>query len=439
MLLIIDIEMDANNTQKEKEVKKLPPLIKKSDTYKLFVPAKVEEKIRYLIRKFPSTEWSGVLFYKHTGSFESNDLEIHCEDIFPMDLGSSGWTEFKMSEDVTRYIAENIEELFDCDLGLIHSHHMMGAFFSGQDDLMLQQEGNDTNCFVSLVVDTKGTYVAAVTRKLESESKVSIKTTKTFYEFFGDGPVNLKIDKNANGTTLFHKSVIECFNLEVQRQVVHNPFDSLDARFNEIENQKAAERTKHSSFQSFQRVNFTNTPDRDRELIQTFRKSKEEDINLPAKPKQYVNQLEKDLFDETGNKPVSPTKIDEEGVPFVDYTPSTKLIRDAVTRMLLCSLAVKPENFDMESWIENRMVNVYKKIFPDETPGKLYNAFDLWADFAVEFFVENFPDPTIPEGADPDFIRGIIATDMHMQLEPFVGSNVYVDGYLSALERYFEF
>lgn len=42
-----------------------------------------------------------------------------------MDLGTSGWTEFKMSEDVAAYMAQNIE-LFDCDMGLVHSHHSMG-------------------------------------------------------------------------------------------------------------------------------------------------------------------------------------------------------------------------------------------------------------------------------------------------------------------------
>jgi len=85
----------------------------------MVVPYKVEEKIRYLQRKFPSTEWSGVLFYTHEGNFEQDSLVITCEDIFPMDLGNSTFTEFKMSEEVTVYIAENIE-LFDCELGLVH-------------------------------------------------------------------------------------------------------------------------------------------------------------------------------------------------------------------------------------------------------------------------------------------------------------------------------
>lgn len=86
---------------------------------KLIVPRKVEEKIRYLCRKFPTLEWSGVLFTSHTGSFENNNLVITCEDIYPMDLGSPGFTQFKMDETVAGYIADNIE-LFNCDIQLVH-------------------------------------------------------------------------------------------------------------------------------------------------------------------------------------------------------------------------------------------------------------------------------------------------------------------------------
>ena len=43
--------------------KQMLQLIKGSSTFKLIVPESVEEKIRYLLHKFPSTEWSGILFY----------------------------------------------------------------------------------------------------------------------------------------------------------------------------------------------------------------------------------------------------------------------------------------------------------------------------------------------------------------------------------------
>lgn len=94
-------------------------LVKKQSTYKLIVPENVESKIRYLIRKFPSTEWSGVLFYTYEGTFENDDLVLTCRDIYPMDLGTSTFTTFNMSEDVASYMAENME-LFDCQLGMVH-------------------------------------------------------------------------------------------------------------------------------------------------------------------------------------------------------------------------------------------------------------------------------------------------------------------------------
>lgn len=111
------------------EKQNLPPLIKKTSTYNLSIPSEVEEKIRYLIRKFPSTEWSGVLFYNYMGNFEDESLKIQCVDIYPMDLGTTGWTEFNMSEDVAAYIAQN-PDLFYCQMGLVHSHHSMGKRFA---------------------------------------------------------------------------------------------------------------------------------------------------------------------------------------------------------------------------------------------------------------------------------------------------------------------
>lgn len=72
-----------------------------------------------MLRKFPHTEWSGVLFTTYKGTFENDDLVITCEDIYPMDLGNAVFTEFKMNEDVAAYMAENIE-LFNCDFQLVH-------------------------------------------------------------------------------------------------------------------------------------------------------------------------------------------------------------------------------------------------------------------------------------------------------------------------------
>lgn len=104
--------------------KKVLSLEKHTDTYKLVIPADVEKKIRHLCNKVSQVEWSGTLFYVHSGSYEEGTLEIRCVDIFPMDIGSQAYTEFDMSPDVIAYMT-NHPELLDCQMGLIHSHNHM--------------------------------------------------------------------------------------------------------------------------------------------------------------------------------------------------------------------------------------------------------------------------------------------------------------------------
>lgn len=99
--------------------KNLISLEKHTDTYKLVIPADVEKKIRHLCNKISQVEWSGTLFYTHSGSYEDGNLEIRCVDIFPMDIGSSTYTEFDMSPDVIAYMTDH-PGLLDCQMGLIH-------------------------------------------------------------------------------------------------------------------------------------------------------------------------------------------------------------------------------------------------------------------------------------------------------------------------------
>lgn len=94
-------------------------LILRNTKYNLTIPQNVEEKIRFLCNKIHDIEWSGILFFDYKGSFETNDLEIICKDIYLMDVGISTYTEFDMNPDVISYMAQN-QELLDCQSGLIH-------------------------------------------------------------------------------------------------------------------------------------------------------------------------------------------------------------------------------------------------------------------------------------------------------------------------------
>lgn len=114
---------------KPKEKAKLK-LIKQKQSYNIVIPKNVEEKIRHLCSVVHEVEWSGVLFYKKEGSFENNDLKITCVDIFPMDIGSGGFTDFDDTPDIAAYRCEHLE-LLDEGIyeGLIHSHNNMSKEF----------------------------------------------------------------------------------------------------------------------------------------------------------------------------------------------------------------------------------------------------------------------------------------------------------------------
>lgn len=148
----------------------------KPNNYKLIITKTLEEKIRLMCSKSWDTEWSGILFYKVEGDFSTDDLKIKCIDCKILDIGTSGSTEFIIDEKVCSYMVDN--DLTDCYTGLIHSHNKLNTFFSATDLDTLASEGQDTNNFVSLIVNNKGEYTAAITRKIKiKEHKKDISYT----------------------------------------------------------------------------------------------------------------------------------------------------------------------------------------------------------------------------------------------------------------------
>ena len=380
----------------------LPPLIKQSATYKLYVPRKVEEKIRYLCRKYPSLEWSGVLFYTHTGTFEDNNLEIHCEDIYPMDLGSATFTKFQNDETIVGYVADNID-LFQCDMGLIHSHNRMSCWFSGTDTSTLQSEGNDTNCFVSLIVNNEGTYCAAITRKVQSKKRVITEYLGSSYEFFGEGAKQLT-GSNEAGREEAETTSIEYFMLDVEREIVDNPFDFLDKRFEEIESKK-------------KNVSLPKEPD-------TFEyKFLNSERYKSASAKENLLIEEPSMFSR-----------EEMGEVFTtDWEPDTKIIHHLVCQMITCSLIIN-KDIDLKQWIVRHMNNKYKEIFEESGDPQHFNE---WKEFIVEFLFNQYEDSNLPGDAygDYDLYLSKIASAMYDSLCEYP-TNGYIEQYKEILMRY---
>ena len=389
----------------------LPLLIKQSATYKLFVPRKVEEKIRYLCRKFPSLEWSGVLFTRHTGNFEDGSLEIYCEDIYPMDLGSPGFTEFKMDETVAAYIADNID-LIDCDLQLVHSHNKMSCFFSGTDTQTLREEGNERNCFVSLIVNNEGTYCAAITRKVQKKIEVTTKSLGTSYEFFGSGPVCSGITTTPTTQTI-DKTVIEYFMLDVQVEQVENNLAYLDTRFEEIEAKKNEKKdTVYKPNEGFY------------DWLHSERKTSAETKEFFYSSPETNKSKELTLF----SKDTMEEMVDPDG-----WTPDKETIHQLAAQLLTCSLIVN-KDIDLKQWITRHMVKKYGEIF-----GVTEMEFHEWTESYVEFIVNHYSDPTVPEAVYEayDVYQAKIAEAIIDELNLYP-ANHYIDAYIEVLMRYTE-
>lgn len=258
------------------------------------------------------------------------------------------------------------------------SHHQMAAFFSGTDTSTLQSEGNDTNCFVSLIVNTAGTYCAAITRKVKAKRTVTVIDNDVSYEFFGEGSKNLN---QGNSTTQEAETEeIQYFMLEVERHEVDNHLAFLDQRFNEIEERKKAEKTPIIS----------NSTSKDDSIIPWLNHMKSANVE-----EQY-------LFDDQTMKEMSP-----------GYVPDHNLIHTAVCKMITGSLILNVEKFDLRQWITRYMDKMYKKIFTDETH------FKEWVEFIVSFYVFHFQDISTPMDLEDDLYYGAVATAMVAELTPY--------------------
>lgn len=113
------------------------------------------QRVRFLCKKCPDLEWSGVLFYEVEGSIrQPEQLKITLKDLLLMDIGTKGQTSFEWTEEITMYIMDN--DLEDCIMGHIHSHNTMPVFFSGTDNEELEDNTPNHNMYLSVIVNNMG-------------------------------------------------------------------------------------------------------------------------------------------------------------------------------------------------------------------------------------------------------------------------------------------
>lgn len=381
-------------------------LVKSSLCYKINIPLYVERKIRILCREIHNVEWSGVLFYKINGSFEDGSLEVECVDIFQMDEGSSGYTEFDMSADVMNYMVEHPELISeDVYQGLIHSHNNMSTFFSGTDTGTLLAEGSDVNHFVSLIVNNAGNYTAGITRRITVNQKVSEEYTYPSWN-----------DENKSGTREFtaSKTYVQWFNLDVNVDEVPKEDESeILERIREVRKIKASKPKVTSQPFKAPVTTFPSNPYFKQELTKKEEKKEEE-------KKVENNTVQPNLFD------------DDEGwdIDYNLYHFSEPVVEGIVKQLITLSLVLpKSEAINTVEWAKN-MEKVFDNRFEDVV------AFETVAVNIVDFLLSyEDADDEVVLYLTPRQTIAVLANDVKTALSK-LPENKYINSLMSICDDY---
>lgn len=295
------------------------------------------------------------------------------------------------------------------------------TFFSGTDTSTLRSEGNDQNCFVSLIVNNAGTYCAAITRKVQEKKTIVTKDFSSTYEFFGEGEKTANVLTGPSEDTVVENTYIEYFMLDVEIEHVDNPLAYLDTRFDEIQEAKR------------KKVPVTPT------IINPPVIKASEDGNhspwIPGNKRNFGSDFDEDYsFREWQNQHKELTLFSDdemaEMIDTSDWEPNPEIIHQLVCQMITCSLIVS-NTIDLKQWVTKWMDKKYDELFPN--PSQI----DEWREFIVEFQINQYFDSETPDEVleNTDLYYSKIASAMYNELYPY-SDNDYITSYMEVLTRY---
>ena len=159
---------------------------------KLIITKEVQDQIDYLHGKVIGKEWGGVFTYTTEGNIKDlANMVFTVHNIYLMDIGTYAHTGYSY-EGFSKIYKTIPNTDLDIRIGGIHTHHTMGAFFSGEDMNEIATNSPIYDYYLSLVVDTRGTYKAKVgIPVVEEKSTATIKDGQG-----GTHTINIKQDNN---------------------------------------------------------------------------------------------------------------------------------------------------------------------------------------------------------------------------------------------------
>lgn len=391
---------------------------KMQKSFKLIVSSMLESKIRYLCSMFPTKEYSGTLFYTVEGTLEKGDIVITAKDFYLQDIGNATYTEFKNDATLVTYMIEN--DLLDCYTGIMHSHNTMSAFFSGTDINTLHDEGKDTNHFVSLIVNNRGEYKAAMTSKVTVDYVGKEKRT---YHTFNDSSFIKSSNYNENETE------IEYYDLDIT--VEGRPYtQSLNDRIKAINDIKASEAAKSVNLTGYNYYGYIpNThADNAKETIYTGPMSNiftPDIIKYPEKKETKETKETKEpkqlqLFEDEEYEYYQNNKL-------YDLHCNKAIVDKTIAQIITGDVFASLKKIDLDVWIKN-MDKIYKKRFGTRMIGK-DEAWKVWCEYFFEFLEWEFEDKTLNVNDEEGESKAIWANDVIKELEKFP-KNKYVSCYI---------
>lgn len=167
-----------------------------------------------------------------SGSLQDpENLAIEIIDFFLMDLGTSGFTSFKYTPEITEYQMEN-EHLIEDGIrtGCLHSHHFMPTFFSGEDidDLVINTKDKSVDFYLSTIVNVEGKWIARVAYRMSEvvETESQVETTSNFWSKLLNGTPKKTKDKMK---TKVEKSTLCMIPLEVVQEEYQDVVPRMEA------------------------------------------------------------------------------------------------------------------------------------------------------------------------------------------------------------------
>lgn len=306
------------------------------------------------------------------------------------------------------------------------------AFFSGQDLKTLQEQGNEMNNFVSLIVDTKGTYVAAITRKVTVKYETTTKILDSHYEFFGDGAVDYLSGNKEDITKTVDTQFIEYYMLEVEREEVSNPLEYLDKRFEEINTSKNTVRNGDYGQRNIDwwRDAFSSTDPYEEARKTVARGSQGNQLRIP-----FEEDVRKDAPNGADRKYVMENPIRDSK----EFVPDPKLVSKMTVKILALSLNLNTDKFNAKQWVKNHMANVYKKVFAvDEWNHDITDTlFNNWLEFSIPWVLDSFEYPPFDNDKQEEEARAIVIEAFCKELEMYEKDCRLVRHYIDMFECYY--